>query len=104
MNRLAYLVDDASCTDVQVSDFRVTHKSIRQTNTQTVCSNFSVWVGLFEFVHDGCIGVANGIALWVLVGRDTPAVNANETHLFLGCLLFFWHLSTAWHSVYTGKV
>ena len=31
------LIYDTSCTDIEVSDFRVTHLTIRQTNILTAC-------------------------------------------------------------------
>lgn len=71
------LVDDTASTDVQVADLGVAHETLRQANGGGRGLEHGVFVlDLGEAVHDGAVGVGNGIAVTgrVLAG-DTPTID-----------------------------
>lgn len=68
---------DTSSANVQVSDLRVTHQTLGQTDGKGRSLELSVAGGtLGESVHDGGVGVCDGIAV-LRGGRggNTPAIN-----------------------------
>lgn len=71
------LPDDTAGTNVQVTDFRVAHQALGQADSEGGCLELSVAGGaLGEGIHDGGLGVGDGIAvLGGLGGGDTPAIN-----------------------------
>ena len=79
----------SACTDVQVSDFRVTHQTFREADCERRGLEFGVALGEFgavfrELVHPWCFGVEDGVAFrWRVVGGDAPAVYAYQRALVL---------------------
>jgi hypothetical protein len=58
------LPDDTSSTNVQVSDLRVAHQTLGQTDGKGGSLELGVAGGAFgEGVHDGGVGVGDGIAV-----------------------------------------
>lgn len=60
------LPDDPSRSDVQVSDLRVAHQALRQTDSQRRGLELDITrLVLGKAVHDGCVRGGDGVAiLW----------------------------------------
>lgn len=71
------LPDHTTGANVQVTDFRVAHESFWETDGQGGSLELGVSGGtLGEVVHDGGIGIGDGVAvLGGLGGGHTPAIN-----------------------------
>lgn len=69
--------------NVQVTDFRVSHESLRQANCQRRGVQLSVSsLALVQLVHDRGLGVGDGIAvLGALFAGHTPTVNDDYSNV-----------------------
>ena len=74
------LVHDASSTDVEVSDFGVSHLSFRQSHGVAASDELAVRVSVFEAVPERCRHLSNDIALGT--GTDAPTVTDDEYGFF----------------------
>ena len=70
------LIDDATGTDVEVTDLRVTHLSIGQTDVLTACQELAVRIGSIQFVEIRSRCVEDDISL--AVSADAPAVENHQ--------------------------
>ena len=57
-----------------VPDFRVAHKTVAETYSETVRVQRAVAVVLRDLVHVRRIGGADGVALHVLLGGNAPSI------------------------------
>lgn len=71
------LPDDTPSTNVQVSDLRVAHQTLRQTDSKGGGLELSVTGStLGELVHDGGLGIGDGVAvLRRRLGGNSPAID-----------------------------
>lgn len=71
------LPDNTSSTNVQVADLRVSHESLRETNSERGSLELSESVGmLVEVVHNWSFRIGNSITiLWRLVRWDSPSID-----------------------------
>lgn len=73
------LVDDTTGANVEMSNLRVAHQAIGKTDCEAGCIKGKILAISFlggELVHDGCLGIGNGITVHLL--RDTPAIDDNQ--------------------------
>lgn len=67
------LPDDAASANVQMTDFRVAHQTLGQTNCQRRSFQLSEAVGILgQLVHHRRVGVGNGIAILGRIFRGNP--------------------------------
>jgi hypothetical protein len=73
------LVDYSTCSNVQVTDFRVAHQTLGKTNEQAVCLELRHRVGVLfgETGHDRVLRVPNRVASGIFFSRDAPAIDAD---------------------------
>jgi hypothetical protein len=65
------LIYNASGTDVEVSDFAVTHLSVGQTNVLTTGLKLTVRIGSVEIIEIGCRSVPDDIAHTAVANSPT---------------------------------
>ena len=81
-----YLINDSSSSNIQVSDLGVAHQPFREAHKKTVRLDLCHGAGIFlgESCHNRVARVANGISRGIRLGRNAPAVDADETDLLAG--------------------
>lgn len=66
------LPNNSAGTNVQVSNFRVTHQALLQTDSETVSFELDKVVLVADSIHVGGVTVENGVTL--LLRGETPTV------------------------------
>ena len=74
------LIDDTPGPQVDVTDFRVTHLTVRQTHFQAGCVNQSVGTFRPQRIHDRGFSVENGVIL--LIFTVAIAIQNHQYHRF----------------------
>ena len=81
------LIDDATSTDVEVTDLRVTHLSVGQTDVLTACQELAVRIGSIQFVEIRSRCVEDDISL--AMSADAPAVENHQKSFLCHNSIFF---------------
>ena len=70
------LIDDASCTDIEMSHLRISHLSVGQPHIFAACLQLTVCRHCREIIQIGCRGIKNHVTL--ILFSDSPTIENHE--------------------------